>query len=99
MRQERLGLEAGRFLGRERTGFTPFSPLPKPGPATAKPSRPSISRFQTGDEVKHEVFGLGVVIESRPAGDDEQVTVAFAGIGLKRLMASLAPMEKVVKAG
>ena len=98
MRQERLGLEPGRFLGRERTGFTPFSPLQRPAPAAAKPSRPSISRFQTGDEVKHDVFGLGVVIESRLAGDDEQVTVAFAGIGLKRLMASLAPMEKLVKA-
>jgi DNA helicase-2/ATP-dependent DNA helicase PcrA len=98
MRQERLGLEAGRFLGRERPGFTPFSPLPRPEPAVAKPVRPNVSLFQTGDEVKHEVFGLGVVIESKLAGDDEQVTVAFAGIGLKRLMASLAPMKKVVKA-
>ena len=51
--------------------------------------------FHTGDQVRPTVFGEGVVIESKPAGDDEQVTVAFAGAGLKRLMASLAPMEKL----
>jgi DNA helicase-2/ATP-dependent DNA helicase PcrA len=98
-RQERLGLEAGRFLGPERVGFTPFSPQQRPGPPAARPVRPNAPRFQTGDEVKHEVFGSGIVIDSRLAGDDEQVTVAFAGIGLKRLMAGLAPMEKVEKPG
>jgi DNA helicase-2/ATP-dependent DNA helicase PcrA len=99
VRQERLGLAAGRFLGRTRPVFTPFSPQQRPEPAAARPSRPRGPRFQTGDEVRHDVFGSGIVIESRPIGDDEQVTVAFAGIGLKRLMASLAPMEKVEKAG
>jgi DNA helicase-2/ATP-dependent DNA helicase PcrA len=49
--------------------------------------------------VQHEVFGQGVVIESKLTGADEQVTVAFAGVGLKRLMANMAPMEKVEKAG
>jgi DNA helicase-2/ATP-dependent DNA helicase PcrA len=52
-------------------------------------------RFHTGDRVKHAVFGSGVVIDSKLVKDDEQVTVAFAGAGLKRLMASLAPLEKV----
>jgi DNA helicase-2/ATP-dependent DNA helicase PcrA len=45
--------------------------------------------------VQHQVFGKGVVIESKLVSGDEQVTVAFAGVGLKRLMASMAPMEKV----
>jgi DNA helicase-2/ATP-dependent DNA helicase PcrA len=40
------------------------------------------------------VFGKGIVIESNLTGGDEQVTVAFAGVGLKRLLASVAPMEK-----
>jgi DNA helicase-2/ATP-dependent DNA helicase PcrA len=52
-------------------------------------------RFETGDTVEHQVFGRGVVIESEASGGDEQVTVAFAGVGLKRLMASMAPMDKV----
>jgi len=55
--------------------------------------------IQTGDEVQHDVFGKGVVIESEPRGADERVTVAFAGVGIKHLMASMAPLEKVEKAG
>jgi len=45
--------------------------------------------------VRHETFGLGIVVESKAVGGDEQVSVAFAGAGLKRLLASMAPMEKV----
>jgi DNA helicase-2/ATP-dependent DNA helicase PcrA len=53
------------------------------------------ARFHIGDQVRHETFGLGIVVESKAMGGDEQVTVAFAGSGLKRLLASMAPMEKV----
>ena len=107
-RQESLGLEAGRFRAQPRTSFTTFSPQrTAERPAGERPSRPVTSRqpesiaprFQTGDEVQHEVFGQGVVIESKSTGADEQVTVAFAGVGIKRLMASMAPMEKVEKPG
>jgi DNA helicase-2/ATP-dependent DNA helicase PcrA len=107
-RQESLGLEAGRFRTQTRTGFTSFSPQRRAErPAGERPARPvpsgqpapSAPRFQTGDEVQHEVFGQGVVIESKSTVADEQVTVAFAGVGIKRLMASMAPMEKVEEAG
>ncbi len=97
-RQESLGLGAGRFLGRTRATSAFLSPSQQPGSNTPERLQPTGSRFQTGDEVEHAVFGRGVVIESKPAGGDEQVTVAFAGAGLKRLMASLAPLEKVQKA-
>jgi DNA helicase-2/ATP-dependent DNA helicase PcrA len=77
--------------------------MPTPSPTAAPPRQdaPALSttaarlRFHTGDEVEHQVFGKGVVVESRMSGGDEQVTVAFAGAGLKRLIASLAPMDKV----
>ncbi len=59
------------------------------------PPEPAGPRFRTGDEVQHAVFGKGVVIESKVERGDEQVTVAFAGVGLKRLMASMAPLEKL----
>jgi DNA helicase-2/ATP-dependent DNA helicase PcrA len=58
------------------------------------PGAPSAQRFRAGDRVRHETFGSGIVVESRPTRDgDEQVTVAFEGVGIKRLMASLAPMH------
>ena len=94
-RQQSLDLGAGRFMGRRSTGFTPFAPGKRARPSPAGPSQPSVSHFETGDEVQHEVFGQGIVVESKPAGGDEQVTVAFAGVGLKRLMAGMAPMEKI----
>jgi DNA helicase-2/ATP-dependent DNA helicase PcrA len=50
--------------------------------------------FRAGDKVHHPAFGQGTVIESRIRDGDEEVTVAFAGQGIKKLMASLANLEK-----
>lgn len=93
-RQESLGLAAGRFHTRARPGFTPPMPRPTSHSTAGKSAGSSAPRFHTGDKVNHEIFGHGVVIESKAVGEDEQVTVAFSGVGLKRLMASMAPMEK-----
>jgi DNA helicase-2/ATP-dependent DNA helicase PcrA len=97
-RQESLGLGAGRFTGRRGGGFTSFSPTQEPRRSAVGPSQPNIPHFETGDEVLHEVFGRGIVIETKLAGGDEQVTVAFAGVGLKRLMAGMSPMERIDEA-
>jgi len=53
------------------------------------------SRFQAGQRVRHATFGEGLVIESRPDRDDEMVTVLFEGAGLKRLLVSLAHLERL----
>lgn len=53
------------------------------------------ARFKTGDQVCHPKFGQGMVIESVVVGGDEEVTVAFEGQGLKRLLASFARLEKI----
>ena len=56
----------------------------------------SKAAFKTGDHVRHAVFGDGVVINCLPIKDDQEVTVAFKGeAGLKRLLLSLAPLERV----
>jgi DNA helicase-2/ATP-dependent DNA helicase PcrA len=47
----------------------------------------------TGQRVRHPQFGEGIVIESQPADGDSVVTVAFSGLGLKRLMGSMAKLE------
>jgi len=89
-RQPSLGMKPGRYLGRTQT--------PARSVSAGRPQAAS-SHFQTGDTVQHQVFGEGVVIESKLVGSDEQVTVAFAGAGLKRLIASMAPLEKVEDGG
>ena len=64
---------------------------PAPRPATR-----SADEFAPGEKVKHEVFGEGVVVSSSGSGSDTQVTVAFVGEGVKRLMLSFAPIERIV---
>ena len=53
------------------------------------------ARFKAGDQVRHPKFGQGMVIESVVVGGDEEVTVAFEGQGLKRLLASFARLERI----
>ena len=93
--QQDLGLDSGRFKGQvPRHGFQ-RPPLSKPVVRESEHRQRVRLLFHTGDEVDHAVFGSGVVVESKASGTDEQVTVAFAGAGIKRLMASMAPMIKI----
>jgi DNA helicase-2/ATP-dependent DNA helicase PcrA len=52
-------------------------------------------RLEIGDHVHHKIFGDGVVINCSPNKDDQEITVAFEGAGVKRLLLSLAPLEKI----
>ena len=59
-------------------------------PAPVKPT------LQVGDLVRHRSFGEGVVMGSEPDAGDIQITVEFRdGVGLKRLLLSFAPLEKI----
>ena len=52
--------------------------------------------FRPGDHVRHERFGEGVVVSCEPSGGDYQCVVAFQGeAGIKKLLLSFAPLEKV----
>lgn len=52
-------------------------------------------KFKAGDRVQHVKFGKGMVVSSKATSDDEEVTVAFEGQGVKRLMASFANLQKI----
>ena len=46
--------------------------------------------------MKHPQFGEGIVVSCEPAKDDQLITVAFkGGAGVKRLLLSFAPLEKL----
>ena len=51
--------------------------------------------FQSGDRVRHDHFGEGVVVSARDQRGDTEVTVAFEGQGVKRLMLNFAPLTNV----
>jgi DNA helicase-2/ATP-dependent DNA helicase PcrA len=59
---------------------------------------PPLATYAAGDHVRHLKFGEGVVVACAPtaAGNDQEVTVAFkGGFGVKKLMLSFAPLERL----
>jgi DNA helicase-2/ATP-dependent DNA helicase PcrA len=53
-----------------------------------------IPEFKSGDHVKHEQFGDGVVVNYHKTKNDAEVVVAFDGAGVKRFLLSFAKIEK-----
>ncbi|MCY4529488.1 MAG: UvrD-helicase domain-containing protein [Chloroflexi bacterium] len=63
--------------------------------ARAAPQNAGLA-LNTGDRVRHKTFGEGIVTEAKASRGDTEVTVAFKdGQGVKRLLLSFAPLEKV----
>ena len=57
-------------------------------------SLPSVD-LKAGDRVRHSIFGDGVVVSNKKIKSDNEVTVAFSGQGIKKLLLSLAHLEKI----
>ena len=57
------------------------------------PVKQTGAKYQPGMKVRHSKFGEGTVIVVRNEGASQKVDVAFKGVGIKTLMAHLAPME------
>jgi DNA helicase-2/ATP-dependent DNA helicase PcrA len=72
---------------------TSWSPLSPAGSASERPAA-MVPRFRIGDTVVHSKFGEGVIVESHMTDDDQEVEVAFPGLGIKKLSVSFAPLEK-----
>jgi DNA helicase-2/ATP-dependent DNA helicase PcrA len=51
--------------------------------------------WRAGDRVMHRRFGEGIVVSSQWVKGDEEVTVAFVGQGVKRLIAAYAGLERL----
>ena len=64
-------------------------------PAPPVPSGADAIGLRVGDDVRHNTFGEGVIIDMEGAGDKTQATVHFRDAGEKRLLLSWAPLEKL----
>ncbi|TAK24748.1 MAG: hypothetical protein EPO26_05935 [Chloroflexota bacterium] len=71
-----------------------FLRQPGASPPPAQGKRAVERIFSAGDRVTHARFGEGVVVSSNLVSDDEEVTVAFAGIGVKKLLQSFAQLAR-----
>ena len=68
-----------------RPGRTAPAPLPSS----------SAAEFRPGLRVRHPLFGVGTVLRSEGAGLELKLTVSFAGVGAKKLVARYAGLELV----
>jgi DNA helicase-2/ATP-dependent DNA helicase PcrA len=59
------------------------------------PAPPAADGLRPGQKVKHVQFGVGVVLSAKADGGDVLVQVAFPVVGVKKLMLSLAKLERV----
>lgn len=50
--------------------------------------------WKTGDKVSHKKWGIGTVVKVNGTGEDMELDVAFPAQGVKRLLASFAPITK-----
>ncbi|MCK4387575.1 MAG: UvrD-helicase domain-containing protein [Dehalococcoidia bacterium] len=73
--------------------------LSLPGAVYPQPLPRSLGTLdlKVGDWVRHSKFGDGVVMDCSPDKGDQVVAVSFKEAGVKKLLLSLAPLEKIEK--
>jgi len=85
-----------RAVGPTATRVPVYSPAMEE--AASSPSQPlsTPAPFKAGEQVRHKQFGEGIVVSCDLDRGDQVVTVAFKGsVGVKRLLLSYAPLEKL----
>ncbi len=75
-------------VGKEETNVSPARPR-----SIFAEKKPPVA-VSPGDRVYHKTFGKGTVQSVRPMGNDCLLEIAFDKVGLKKLMAGFAGLEK-----
>ena len=90
-------LPADLLVGKTRTGRTMRGAPAETKWQTYRTQLQSTStvetRFRAGTRIQHQVWGDGIVLDSKIQDDDEIVDVVFESVGIKRLSASLANLK------
>lgn len=51
--------------------------------------------YKVGEKVMHKKFGKGIITAVEKVKDDYKLEIVFNGVGMKRLMAAYANLEKI----
>jgi hypothetical protein len=62
---------------------------------TQKKMKGSDKNISTGDTIAHPAWGQGVVISVEASGQDNIITAAFAGLGIKKFLTGFAQIKKL----
>jgi len=55
----------------------------------------NVESFVTGNKVKHKKFGTGKITRVEGEGTDQRLEIEFENVGMRRLMAAYAQLEKI----
>jgi DNA helicase-2/ATP-dependent DNA helicase PcrA len=65
------------------------------GGAATTPASTTLTRtLAIGDDVVHDLFGEGVILDLEGTGDKTEAVVHFRDVGEKRLLLAWAPLTK-----
>ena len=71
-------------------------PMPQAGGSAPRAAVPRAGgEWKAGDKAQHAKWGLGTVVEVRGTGDQQEIKVAFPGMGIRQLMVQFAPLTRV----
>src|SRR5258706_11470793 len=93
----------GKGLGRHRESVVARAMRRQTPPASEHPSAPAAAGahgaeemgLRVGDDVSHERFGEGVIVDIEGSGDKAEAIVRFRDVGEKRLLLVWAPLTRV----
>ncbi len=88
-------VSAAMRRSRELVGGGDASSMPHPPVATTGARGAEQLGLRVGDDVAHEKFGEGVIIEIKGSGDKAEAKVNFADVGEKILLLQWAPLTRV----
>ncbi|MDN6127479.1 MAG: DNA helicase PcrA, partial [Tetragenococcus halophilus] len=87
-----------RISAREPQGHQSFAVKRNAGSKAAPIQNPAAAEntdWQIGDKAKHKKWGTGTVVKVSGNQKDVELDIAFPNMGIKRLLAAFAPIEKV----
>jgi DNA helicase-2/ATP-dependent DNA helicase PcrA len=96
-----MGLERGRGIGAHREAVVSAALRRSDGGGLAPTAGPVGARgaeqlgIKIGDDVGHETFGEGVVLDLIGQGDRTEAVIQFRDVGEKRLLLAWAPLQKL----
>jgi DNA helicase-2/ATP-dependent DNA helicase PcrA len=77
--------------GKKEGGFT-YGGISRAPQKTTATGGKDLSAFKVGVRVQHPKFGAGVIVSVRGMGVNMILDIAFEGLGIKQLSATLAPL-------
>ena len=96
-------------MAEKKSAFTPFgksaisqshNDKPCPQKAVSRPVQTTTGgeesvAWQVGDKAQHKKWGIGTVVSVKGTGEGIELDIAFPSpMGVKRLLAKFAPIEK-----